>query len=75
MLTWCPIWRVTGAEGDLAKLEVVAELGPFCVGGFPILLAWPARAALVDKGAVVADHFLGIDGDVSLGGVEVKMAE
>ena len=29
---------VAGAEGDLAEVEVVAELGPFGVGGFAVLV-------------------------------------
>jgi hypothetical protein len=32
-------------------------------------------SALVDELPVVADHLLGIDGDVSLGGVEIGVAE
>jgi hypothetical protein len=43
VLARCPIWTVAGAEGDLAELEVVAELGPFGVRGLAVLL--PGRRA------------------------------
>lgn len=69
------VGAVAGAEGDFAEVEVVAELGPFGVGGFAVLVAGSVGAALVDEGAVVADDLVGVDGDVSLGGVEVEVAE
>src|SRR6188508_1562461 len=62
------------ADGDLAALEVADELGPFGVGGGAVFLGGAQRAAAGDEGAVAVDHFLGVDGLVSHGGVDVAVA-
>ena len=62
------------ADGDLAALEVADELGPFGVGGGAVFLAGAQRAAAGDVGAVAVDHFFGVDGLVSHGGVDVAVA-
>ena len=62
------------ADGDLAALEVADELGPFGVGGGAVFRGGAQRAAACDEGAVAVDHFLGVDGLVSHGGVDVAVA-
>ena len=61
------------AEGDLAALEVAEELVPFGVGRGAVFLAGPQRAAAGDERAVAGDDFLGVDGLVSHGGVDVAV--
>ena len=61
VLTGCSVGSVAGAQCDLAQVEVVPELGPFGVGGFAVLLARAAGAALVHEAPVVADHLFRID--------------
>jgi hypothetical protein len=54
---------------------VVSELFPFDVGRFAVFLTWAAGPALVHEAPVVADHLLGIDGNIPLGGIEVEVSE
>ena len=62
------------ADSDLAAFEVADELGPFGVGGGAVFLGGAQRAAAGDEGAVAVDHFLGVDGLVSHGGVDVAVS-
>src|SRR5215475_6275955 len=70
--------RVVGAaavaDGDLAAFEMADELGPFGVGGGAVFLGGPQCATAGDEGTVAVDHFLGVDGLVSHGGVDVAVA-
>lgn len=75
MLTWRSVGAVAPAQGDLSETEVVAELLPLGVGRLAVFFAGPLGSALVDELAVVADHLLGIDGDIPLGGIQVEVAE
>ncbi|MER6373310.1 MULTISPECIES: GNAT family N-acetyltransferase [Streptomyces] len=75
MLARGPIGPVAGAERDLAQAEVVAEVLPLGVAGFAVFLAGTVSSALVNELPVVADHLLGIDGDVCLSGVEIEVAK
>lgn len=75
VLTGCSVGPVAGAQCDPAQAEVVSELCPFDVGGLAVFLARALGPALVHVAPVVADHFLRIDRDIPLGGVEVEVAE
>jgi hypothetical protein len=61
------------AEGELAALEVAEELFPFGVGRGAVFGAGPQGAAASDERAVPVDDFLGVDGLVSHGGVDVAV--
>ena len=63
------------ADGDLAVFEVADELGPFGVGGGAVFLGRAQRAAAGDEGAVAVDGFLGIDGLVAHGCVDVLVPQ
>ena len=63
------------AQSDAAALEVAEELVPFGVGGGAIFLAGTGGAAAGDEGAVAVDHFLGVDGLISHGGVDVAVPD
>jgi hypothetical protein len=61
------------AECELAALEVAEELLPFGVGRGAVFGAGPQRPAAGDERAVPADDFLGIDGLVAHGRVDVAV--
>src|SRR5258707_3523652 len=75
MLAGRSVGAVAGAERDLAEAEMVAELGPLGVGGFPVFLAGTLAAPLGDELPVMADHLFRVDRDIPLGGIKVKVAE
>lgn len=54
---------------------MVAKVFPFGVGWFSVFLAGPPNPALVDEPPVVGNDLFRIDRDVSLGGIEVEVAE
>ena len=51
-----------GADGDLAPFEVTEELGPFIVGGDPVLLGGTQCATAGEERQVGLDGFVGVDG-------------
>jgi len=55
-------------------LEVADELGPFGVRRGAVFLGGAQRAAAGDEGAVAVDRFLGVDGLVSHGGVDIAVS-
>src|SRR6266516_6397346 len=61
------------AEGDLAAFEVAEELGPFGVGGGPVLRGRAQRPAAGDECPVAVDHLFGVDRLVAHGGVDVAV--
>ena len=63
------------AECDAAVLEVAEELFPLGVGGGAVFLAGAELPSAGDVGAVAVDGFLGVDGLVAHGGVDVVVAE
>ena len=69
-----PVGAAAVAERDLAALEVAEELLPFGVGGGAVFLAGAQGTAAGDEGPVAVDDFLGIDGLVAHGGVDVAVA-
>ena len=62
-----------GADGDLAPFEVTEELGPFIVGGDPVLLGGTQCATAGEERQVGLDGFAGVDGLVTEGDVDVAM--
>ena len=62
------------AERDLSEAEVVPELLPLGVGGFAVFVAGAMGSTLVHELAVVPDHLLRVDGDISLSRIQVEMA-
>ena len=75
MLAGSAIGTVAGAESDLAKAEMIAELRPFRVGGFTVFFAWPLCPSLVNELPVMADYLSRVDGDISLSCVQVEVAK
>ena len=61
------------AQGDLAPLEVAEELVPFLVGGDPVFGSGQQGPAAGDERPVAADDFLGVDGLVAHGDVDVPV--
>ena len=68
-----PNARAAGADGDLAAFEVAEEFVPFLVGGCAVFLAGSSRAAAGDERPVGLDGFVGVDGLVAHGGVDVAV--
>ena len=62
-----------GADGDLASFEVTEELGPFIVGGDAVLLGGTQCATAGEERKVGLDGFVGVDGLVAEGDVDVAM--
>ena len=73
--TACSVCSSAVAEGEATVLEMSEELIPFRVGGASVFFAWPQGAAAGDEGAVAVDGFLGIDGLVAHGGVDVLVPQ
>jgi len=61
------------AEGDLAALEVAGELVPFLVGGDPVFGGRAQGPAAGDERPVAGDDFVGVDGLVAQGDVDVAV--
>ena len=62
-----------GADGDLASFEVTEGLGPFIVGGDAVLLGGTQCATAREEREVGLDGFVGVDGLVAEGDVDVAM--
>ena len=62
-----------GPDRHLAPFEVAEELFPFLVGGGAVFLGGAQRAAAGQERQVVRDDFLGIDGLVAEGDVDVAV--
>lgn len=75
VLAWSAIGPLANAQRYFPEAEVVAELVPFCVGGFAVFFTRSPGAALVDELPVVADHFFRIDRDVALRGVQIEVSQ
>jgi hypothetical protein len=60
-------------QGELAALEVAEELFPFGVGRGAVFAAGPQCPAAGDERAVPCDDFLGVDGLISHGCVDVPV--
>jgi hypothetical protein len=71
----CAVGPAAGTEGDLSVFEMAEELVPFGVGGRAVFLSGPQGSAAGEEGAVAGDDFLGVDGFVAHGGVDVAMAD
>lgn len=68
------VGTAASAEGEFAVLEMTEELVPLLLGGHPVFLGRAQRTPSGDERAVPIDDFLGIDGLVSHGGVDVAVA-
>ena len=69
------VGAAAGAESEFGGVGVVAEeFLPLLLGRNPVLLAGAQRAAAGDERAVPVDDFLGVDGFVAHGGVDVAVA-
>jgi hypothetical protein len=62
-----------GADGDLAPFEVTEELDPFIVGGGTVLLGGTQCTTAGEERKVGLDGFVGVDGLVAEGDVNVAM--
>jgi hypothetical protein len=71
----CSVCSSAVAEGEATALEMSEEFVPFRVGGASVFFAWPQGAAAGYEGAVTVDGFLGIDGLVAHGGVDVLVPQ
>ena len=69
------VGAAAAAEADLALDEVAFELFPLRGSRPAVFLAGPGEPSLADPGAVMADHVLGVDRGVSLGGGDAFVAE
>ena len=63
----------TGADGDLAALEVAEELLPFFIAGCAIFIGGPLVTAAGQKCQMGLDSFVGVDGLVAHGDVDVAV--
>ena len=75
MLTGRSIGSAAGAQFEFAFVEVLAELGPFFVGRFPVFDFRSDASSFVDVRPVGADHLIGKDGKIVLCCFETGMAE
>ena len=69
------IGATAGSEFDFAFEEVGVELVELRIGGCPVVVAGAQGSAPVDVGAEVADDVFIENGGVTLGGVDVLVAE
>src|SRR5208282_5231494 len=75
MLAACSPGAPAVAQGNPAALEVAEEFFPFGVGRGAVFFGGAKRAAAGDERPVPVDRFLGVDGLVSHGGVDVPVAQ
>ncbi len=63
-----------GADRDFASFEGAEELQPFLVGGCSVFLSGTLIAAAGQERQVGLDGFIGVDGFVAHGDVDVAVA-
>jgi hypothetical protein len=62
------------AGGDFAVFEVAEEFSPFGVGGGAVFVGGPQGPAAGEEGQVGLDRFVGVDGLVAEGDVDVAVS-